>query len=99
MEQPGVVKPRFRIGALIIHRGAIAVLGEGHFDLALELVADHLQHAQPYEHGWLSGARCRGQQLAVATVIALKETHVLAAVEARELGEEMRARTEQILRI
>jgi hypothetical protein len=55
------VQPRFRIGALIIHRGAIAVLGEDHFDLALELVADHLQHAQ----SWLSGVRYRGQQIAL----------------------------------
>ena len=94
MELPGIVEPRFQTGALVIHRGAIAVLGEGHFDLALELVADHVRHAEPYEHGWLSGVRYQGHQIAVATVTVLNETHVCSAAEARELGEEIRARTQ-----
>jgi len=93
MEQPGIVEPRFQTGALIIHGGAIVALGEDHFDLALELVADHVRNAHPYEHGWLSGARYQGHPITVATVAALKETHVFAAAEARSLGEEIRART------
>ena len=93
MEQPGMVEPRFQTGALVIHRGAIVTLGEDHFDLALQLVADHLRHAEPYEHGWLSGVRYQGHQIAVATVTVLNETHVFAAVEARALGEEIRTRT------
>ena len=36
----------------------------------------------------------QGHQIAVATVTALRETHVFAASEARELGEEIRARTQ-----
>jgi hypothetical protein len=79
---------------VITHRGAAAALGDDHIDLVFQLVAHHLQHAEPYEHGWLSGVRYRGQQIAVATVIALKETHVFAAAEARELGEDIGARTQ-----
>lgn len=93
MEQPGIVEPRFQTGALVIHRGVIVALGEDHFDLTLQLVADHLRHAEPYEHGWLSGARYRGQQIAVATVTELNETYVFAATEGWELGDEIRART------
>jgi hypothetical protein len=92
MEQPGVVEPRFQPGAVITHPGADAALGED-IDLVFQLVAHHVQHAEPYEHGWLSGVRYRGQQLAVATVTALNQTHVCAASEARALGEEIRART------
>jgi hypothetical protein len=62
--------------------------------LVFQLVAHHVQHAAPYEHGWLSGVRYRGQQIAVTTVTARNETHVFAASEARELGEEIRARTQ-----
>jgi hypothetical protein len=83
---------RFPIGAVITHPGADAALGED-IDLVLQLVAHHLQHAEPYEHGWLSGVRYRGQQIAVATVRALNETHVFAAAEARALGDQIHART------
>jgi len=61
--------------------------------LALELVADHLRHAQPYEHGCLSEVRYRGLQIAVTNMTELNETHVFAAAEARSLGEEVRTRT------
>jgi len=84
---------RFQVGAVITHPGAAAALGHDHFDLVFDLVADHLRHAQPYEHGWLSGVRYRDQQIAVATVTALNETHVFAAAEVRALGDQIRART------
>ena len=37
-------------------------------------------------------------QLSVATVTALKETHVFAAAEAGELGEDIRTRTGEVRR-
>ena len=53
---PPHFEPRFQIGAIITHPGADAAPGED-IDLVVQLVALHVQHAQPYEHGWLSGAR------------------------------------------
>jgi len=81
---------------VITHPGADAALGED-IDLVLQLVAHHLQHAEPYEHGWLSGVRYQGQQIAVATVTALNETHIFASSEARALGEEIRGRIDKVL--
>jgi hypothetical protein len=50
------------------------------------------RHAQPGEHGWLSGVRYQGHQIAVVTLTVLNETHVFSAAEARALSEEIRAR-------
>jgi len=47
------------------------------------VVDPHVRGGDPYEHGRLSGVRYRGQQIAVATVAILNETHVFAASEAR----------------
>ncbi len=89
---PPEAQPGFQTGAVITHPGAMVALGADHFDLVFQVVAHHRQHAEPYEHGWLSGVHYRGRQLAVATVRALKETHLFPASEARALGQEIRAR-------
>ena len=85
-------EPRFAIGNVVVHRSASAALGPDHDDLVRQLIAAYLQHAEPYEYGWLGGVRYQGQQIAVTTLTALNETHVIAAAEARALGKEIRAR-------
>ena len=85
-------EPRFAIGNVVVHRSASAALGPDHDDLVRELIADYLQHAEPYEYGWLGGVRYQGEQIAVTTVLALNETHVIGTSEARARGKVIRAR-------
>jgi hypothetical protein len=84
-------EPRFAIGEVVVYRSASAALGPDYVDLVRQLIADHLQHAEPYQYGWIGGVRYQGQQIAVTTVPALNETHVFAAAEARPREGDTRA--------